>query len=125
MTGRKYSRIIQSARYYAAIDNYLKYVQDSTKKGQNVGKGEARPPSVKLYVVPFALDLITNQFAQVSGAQPAWNSYKAAVGARTKEAAAELGVSEHTVRTHLDRAMARHQARSRAQLVIKMGHHQL
>lgn len=38
-------------------------------------------------------------------------------GARTKEAAAHLGVSEHTVRTHLDRAMARHKARSRAQLV--------
>jgi DNA-binding NarL/FixJ family response regulator len=40
-------------------------------------------------------------------------------GARTKEAADELGVSEHTVRTHLDRAMRRHQARSRAQLVSR------
>jgi DNA-binding NarL/FixJ family response regulator len=40
-------------------------------------------------------------------------------GARTKEAASELGVSEHTVRTHLDRAMRRHQARSRAQLVSR------
>jgi DNA-binding CsgD family transcriptional regulator len=40
-------------------------------------------------------------------------------GARTKEAAHELGVSEHTVRMHLDRAMRRHQARSRAQLVSR------
>ena len=40
-------------------------------------------------------------------------------GARTKEAASELGVSEHTVRMHLDRAMRRHQARSRAQLAAQ------
>lgn len=75
MTGRKYSRIIQSARYYAAIDNYLKYITDSTKKGKNVGNGTARPPSQVLYVNPFAINLVAKQFAKVSGASPTWQSY--------------------------------------------------
>lgn len=94
MAGRRYSRIVQSARYYSAIDNYLKYIQDSTKKGQNVGKGKKRPPSKKLFVEPFSINLVENQFASVSGSEDAWNAYgaqfagytKAVLSANTQEA---------------------------------------
>jgi len=72
---RRYSRIIEATRYYAAIDNLIKYWSDSTRRGTNVGQGEPRPPSQLLYVVPFGVSLATGQMARQSAAETAWQRY--------------------------------------------------
>ncbi|MDJ0553515.1 MAG: hypothetical protein QNJ68_03565 [Microcoleaceae cyanobacterium MO_207.B10] len=85
MAGDRYSRILSAAKYYAAIDNYIKYITDSTKRGQNVGKGTPRPESQLLYVRPFGVSLLTGQLAKASSAQPTWTTYKADVTGYTTE----------------------------------------
>lgn len=82
---RKYSRILQAAKYYSAIDNYIKYITDASKRGQNVGEGEARAASQILYVSPFGVSLGTNTVAQVSGAKPTWDSRQAIFALHTKD----------------------------------------
>ncbi|MEB3338971.1 MAG: hypothetical protein VKJ46_15985 [Leptolyngbyaceae bacterium] len=88
MAGRKYSRIIQSARYYAAVDNYLKYITDSTKRGSRVGLGDPRPESKILYVQPFSVALAPKQLAKVSGAAPTYNTQESKMAGYTKAALA-------------------------------------
>jgi len=74
--GRRYSRILGAAKYYSAIDNYIKYITDASKRGQNVGQGTKRPESVKLYVDPFGIKMAEGQRAVASGALPTWNQYR-------------------------------------------------
>lgn len=81
---RRYSRILQAARYYSAIDNYIKYITDASKRGQKVGSGRDRVPSQILYIRPYALDLGANTFAQVSGAKPTWDARQAIFALNTK-----------------------------------------
>jgi hypothetical protein len=82
---QKYSRILQAARYYAAIDNYIKYITDASKRGQKVGSGKSRPASKTLYVDPFNIDLGTGVLAHVSGALPTWNARQAIFALHTKD----------------------------------------
>jgi hypothetical protein len=77
---RRFSRILQSARYYGAINRYIQWVQGTTTRGQRIGQGDPRPASVKLYLVPFGVALPANAKAVSSAAQPSWNSYSAAIG---------------------------------------------
>ncbi|NET46199.1 hypothetical protein [Okeania sp. SIO2B3] len=79
MGGQRYSRILSAARYYAAVDNYIKYITDSAKQGINVGKGTARPKSQTLYIRPFGVSLLDKQLAVVKSAEPTWTKYKAQV----------------------------------------------
>jgi hypothetical protein len=84
---QKYKRILSAAKYYSAIDNYIKYITDATKRGQRVGNGTARDASMKAYVEPFGIDLPgTNTFAETKVTVPTWELYKAltAVSNRTK-----------------------------------------
>jgi hypothetical protein len=82
---QKYSRILQAARYYAAIDNYIKYITDASKRGQKVGAGDPRPVSQLLYVEPFTLKLGTGTVAHVSGAKPTWTAHQAVFALHTKD----------------------------------------
>lgn len=67
MAGRRFSRILSAAKYYSAIDNYIKYIQDAARRGARVGEGTPRPESADAFVKPFALDLPTTIWAHVSG----------------------------------------------------------
>jgi hypothetical protein len=81
---QRYSRILQSAKYYSAIDNYIKYVTDSTKRSaaSKIGQGDPRPPSQKLYIDPFSIPLATNQVVEASAGEPAWTAYRTHIGNR-------------------------------------------
>lgn len=83
MASRRYSRIMEAARYYAAIDNYLQYIQDASRHSTNIGSGRARPPSQPLFIVPFAVDLAAGQMVPVSASQTAWNAHGARFAGRT------------------------------------------
>jgi hypothetical protein len=80
---QKYSRILESAKYYSAIDNYIKYITDASKRGQNVGNGKARQPSQRLFIDPFNIALAAGQVVPTSAAEPTWTKYNAAMGAHT------------------------------------------
>jgi hypothetical protein len=82
---RKYSRILQAAKYYSAIDNYIKYITDASKRGQNVGEGKARAASKILFIEPFGVKLGTDVEAQVSGASTTWGQRQAIFALHTKD----------------------------------------
>ena len=82
---RRYSRILSAARYYAAIDNYIKYITDATKRGGNVGNGTPRPESVRLYVTPFSISLDAQEFAITSASKPSYDLYKSDLGTNTRD----------------------------------------
>jgi hypothetical protein len=73
MASKRFSRILQSAKYFSAIDNYIKYITDSTKRGQRVGQGQPRAKSIKLYLTPFGVILNDQQNVAVSAAETTWN----------------------------------------------------
>lgn len=75
MAGRKYSRILAASRYYAAIDNYIAYITDATKRGGNVGNGTARPESQRMYIIPFGVDLPASTYAVTSGNKASRTTY--------------------------------------------------
>jgi len=82
----RYSRILSSAKYYSAIDNYIKWITDASKKTTG-GTGKPRPPSQNLYIQPFAAEGIftATQFVKVTAAQPAWNTHKSKFTGYTKD----------------------------------------
>jgi hypothetical protein len=82
---RRYNRILQAAKYYAAIDNYIKYIQDASRRGSRVGTGTPRPASKILYVKPFNIALGNTTVAVVSGAQPTWTARQAIFALHTKD----------------------------------------
>lgn len=84
---RRYKRILESAKYYAAIDNYIKYITDASKRGSKVGQGKPRPESIRLYLEPFGQDLTTGQKVRASAALPTWDKVKG-VGAVSSRVAA-------------------------------------
>ncbi len=81
---QKYSRIMSAAKYYSAIDNYIKYITDSTKRSDasKVGTGDPRPKSQKLYIDPFNIPLATGQVVEASAFEPAWTAYSTHIGNR-------------------------------------------
>lgn len=83
---QKYSRIMQAAKYYSAIDNYVKYITDATKRSSTskVGQGKPRQPSQKLYIDPFNIALSTGQLVRQSAAAPSWTRFAAAFTARAQ-----------------------------------------
>jgi hypothetical protein len=84
---QRYSRILQAAKLYSAVDNLIKSITDSTRKGQNVGNGTARQPSQKLFIDPFNIALAENQVVPATGAAPSWTKYAAAIGNRASATA--------------------------------------
>lgn len=79
---QRYSRILQAAKLYSAVDNLIKSITDSTRKGQNVGNGSPRQPSQKLFIDPFNIALATGQVVPATGAKPSWTTYSASIGNR-------------------------------------------
>jgi hypothetical protein len=75
---------MSAAKYYSAIDNYIKYITDSTKRSDasKVGTGDPRPKSQKLYVDPFSIPLAASQVVEVSASEPAWTAYRPHIGNR-------------------------------------------
>jgi hypothetical protein len=82
---RKYSRILQAAKYYSAIDNYIKYITDASKRDQKVGQGKPRAASKILYIEPFGVKLGTDVEAHVSGNLATWNARQAIFALHTKD----------------------------------------
>lgn len=82
--GQRYSRILSAAKYYAAIDNYIKYITDSTKRGQRVGQGENRLPTQAVFLKPFSVALHTTQYVKTSGTIQTLTTYAAALGERVQ-----------------------------------------
>lgn len=78
----RHSRILSAAKYYSAIDNYIKYITDSSKRGSRVGQGKPKPKSIKLYIDPFAIPMATGQVVRQSASEPAWTTYGTFVGNR-------------------------------------------
>ena len=74
--GDRYSRILESSRYYAALTNYLQYIQNQDRRHTGVGEGNPRPPSVTLFIEPFDYNLPAGQKHRTSASQIAWNRYK-------------------------------------------------
>jgi hypothetical protein len=74
MANKRFSRILQSAKYYSAIDNYIQYITTASRRGTRVGTGQARPASQKLYIDPFGVLLAAGQRVKVSAAVPTWNT---------------------------------------------------
>lgn len=74
MARKRYQRILEAAQYYAAIDNYIKYITDASKRKTKVGSGQNRPVSKALYIIPFGKTLATGQMVKVSAAEPTWNA---------------------------------------------------
>lgn len=77
---RRFSRILQSARYYGAINRYMQWVSGQTTRGTRIGQGQPRPASTKLYLEPFGLALPTGAKVVATAATPTWNNYAANVG---------------------------------------------
>lgn len=87
MAADRYSRILASAKYYPALDNYIKYMTDAAKRGARVGKGEARPESIRLFVDPFGIEMAVGQRAPVSAAKPGHTAWKDKFGTRVTDQA--------------------------------------
>ncbi|HEY9653644.1 MAG TPA: hypothetical protein V6C95_23485 [Coleofasciculaceae cyanobacterium] len=75
MAAQRFSKIIEAAKLYPYLDNFIKWQTDATKRGTRVGQGQPRPASIKLYITPFAVPLPTGQLAEQSASAPAWNTY--------------------------------------------------
>lgn len=86
---RKYSRILQAAKYYSAVDNYIKYITDSSKRGSRVGTGKARPKSKRYFIDPFGIKLGTGQVVAVTASQTAFDAYKGDINTRFAETEAD------------------------------------
>jgi hypothetical protein len=86
MAARRFQNILRGYRGTAAKQKLLDHYE-GIGQGQGVGTGDKRPPSTKLYVVPFGADFPTGLFAQVSATTPAWTALGAiaAISARTEE----------------------------------------
>jgi hypothetical protein len=82
---RKYSRIMSAAKYYSAIDNYIKYITDASKRGSKVGQGKPRPKSTKLYIDPFGVALADGQVVPTSASLTAWTAHKTKLGTHTSD----------------------------------------
>ncbi|RUT08423.1 hypothetical protein DSM106972_015910 [Dulcicalothrix desertica PCC 7102] len=79
---RKYSRILQAAKYYSAVDNYIKYITDASKRGGRVGTGDPRPKSKKYFIDPFGIKLGAGQVVPVTSSEPAFTAYSADIAGR-------------------------------------------
>lgn len=80
---------MQAAKYYSAIDNYIAYINTAARRGQRVGTGKARPPSITLYVEPFNLELGNEVQAKTSASATSWNTHEAKFSAYTKTTLAQ------------------------------------
>jgi hypothetical protein len=76
MAGQRYSRTLEAAKLYSAVDNYIKYITDSSKRGARVGSGQPRKKSISVFVRPFALDLPAATIVRQTSAEAAYNSYQ-------------------------------------------------
>ena len=87
MAGKRYSRILGSARYHAAINKYIAHLQGTTTRPTRIGQGDPRPASKSLYLTPFGLSLLANQKVHVTASGPSWSTYGNRFAARTVDVA--------------------------------------
>ena len=80
---RHYSRINQAARYQAALENYVAYIQGKTERQPGIGTKGTREPSQTLYVNPFTVNIGTADTIKVSASRTAWDAHEAAFGTHT------------------------------------------
>lgn len=75
---KKFSRVLNGARYQQELTNYLKWLQGQSDRQPNIGKKGNRPASKVLYVKPFGYSLPTGVLLEVTGQLTAWDTYKPA-----------------------------------------------
>lgn len=55
---KRFSRILGAAKYYGALDNYMKWIQGTAaNRGDRIGTGEPRAASATVYIDPFDINL--------------------------------------------------------------------
>ena len=87
MASKRYSRILGSARYHAAIDRYIEHLKGTTTRPSRIGKGDPRVASKVLYVAPFGMPLPAGQKVHVTAAAPSWSTYGGRFASRTVDVA--------------------------------------
>jgi hypothetical protein len=90
--GARYSRILEAAKLYSAVDNYIKHITDSSKRGTRVGSGRARAKSKVVFIRPFAIDLPADTFVRQTCAESAYNSYASQFSGNIEDAAGSATV---------------------------------
>lgn len=77
---KHYSRIMQAARYQAALTNYVEYVTGKTERQPNIGTKGNRPAQTTLYITPFTITLGANDRIQSGANSQAWTAHEGAFG---------------------------------------------
>lgn len=80
MARRRFSRIIEAARLYQAVDNYKTWLTNFDQRSQGIGDGNPRPASQPLYITPFAIELPTGCKVKQSASETAYNNYSSYLG---------------------------------------------
>lgn len=77
---KHYSRILQAARYQAALNAYVEYVTGKAERQPNIGTKGNRPAQTTLYITPFSLTLGPTDKIQCGANETAWNANEGAFG---------------------------------------------
>jgi hypothetical protein len=80
---KKFSRILQGARYNAELTAYIEYLTGKSTRQPNIGNGKARPNLTTLYVHPYAFSASATVLLQQSASTTAWTTYEGDLGGRT------------------------------------------
>lgn len=91
----RFQNVLRGARGAAARDKYLAYLTGVATRPNKIGTKGNRPPSVKLYIQPFSVDLGDAVFVEASALQTATSAMQgnAAVASHVKLAAAVTGAT--------------------------------
>ena len=86
----RFQNVLRGARGVAARDKYLAYLTGISTRPNKIGTKGNRPPSIKLYIQPFSIDLGATTYVEVSALQTATSAMQgtAAVTSHVKLAAA-------------------------------------
>ncbi|PSB16051.1 hypothetical protein C7B65_22770 [Phormidesmis priestleyi ULC007] len=76
MPRQRFSAVLRGYRGQAARDKFIQHLQGLGTQGDNIGTKGNRPPSIDLYIEPFALPLGTNTLVKVSALRPSWDLLK-------------------------------------------------
>lgn len=64
--GRRYSRILDSARLAPAVDRYIQYLTGQAQRPSRIGQGGPRGATARAFYVPFGTDLGEGQVLSAS-----------------------------------------------------------
>lgn len=76
MPRARFSAVLRGYRGQAARDKFIQHIQGLSTQGDNIGTKGNRPPSIKLYLLPFGLPLGTTLLVQASALSPSWDLFK-------------------------------------------------